>query len=809
MKRNTPHILTLSLFVAYLATAAEFPPDALFSDPPSPPFPAMNPAPQSLFIDSDGDGLTNAWDEYPFDGDVKRKEPVGMRHYGLVPLTLYPYGTRIGEFTSSEIPNAEAAIALDDDHRVAWWTRETIMQVNGTDLYKTHWWSWDNNMVNDKRHVTDVQVDNDTFQTWGPSDISPYGMLTGTWMESHFSDSKARGFYAGRQGQGMVYPPGGDVERLDAWMSRISWATPNFQLYGNGTAPNGPDDTMPVRYYRSLWSGSGTFQFQTINSVGSALGVFIPYAPGQEPPPLSLPAVWSAGGIFTIGDAWEAFDFNASGVVVGVHKLSQDSQSPFFDPAEPGAIWKLSVNAQESLLHHWIPPIFRENYLSRPLKNALPLLVNNNNDIIFMANNLVNGLGGFYETGYYWINESAKTTQQSTDVQFLAFGDQGHGRRILRQNQVGTLAVADVLPIGGPELAVPCEFVTNTEDLRKGFDYPIFDDGVDSAVDQRQPTWWTSVTFTNFTNAGMDTSSHVKLRFANQDAASMFSVRVKPTSTGLLTLEQGSGSVQGTETALVIKGKPMSTPSPTVGQIEAITPNGFNLRTLNVRILPERSVPVRIIYVFEPAEGPEGFGNPTWVTLHARHTSEIIGRLNYAFKQCGVQFYDYDSGAYGFNYDGIGSYNNNKLEDSEISRFTNEQSGFERDRLTVFVVREFGVPTKLGLSLNGAPDFLPWVIVSAQAHFEDPATDNFDRDLYYHTIAHEVGHVLGINGHGIRGIPSQPANEGINTHDFGKRPLRYGKAYPLLHPVGGLRPQDYWIRSEDWVSANTIAATLE
>jgi hypothetical protein len=212
--RTTPYILAVSLSLAYVVNAFEHPPLTLVTDPPSPPAPATQPPPHPLHIDSDGDGLTNAWDEYPFDDGVKRKEPVGIRHYGLVPLTSYSRGEMIGQFNGGnlEIPSTIGCIALDDEHRVSWWTREQKTRDADALTYNIHhWWTWDNNAISDKRQKLDTLPaigGGGKSEAWAPSDISPRGMLVGTWTYQ------------------LMHPSGGERPQ-DYWIRNEDWVLAN------------------------------------------------------------------------------------------------------------------------------------------------------------------------------------------------------------------------------------------------------------------------------------------------------------------------------------------------------------------------------------------------------------------------------------------------------------------------------------------------------------------------------------------------------------------------------------------------------
>lgn len=184
--------------------------------PPTPPSANSTPTANPYDRDDDIDGLANTYDEYPFDGATKRKEPPGIRHYGLLYLFNYPGAQSFGDLVPSGLPFG-TEMAVSDDHQVSWRKRETIAQVNGTDLYKTHWRAWDNHLVIGQYTLTDVQIDHETTQSWGASDINPRGTLVGTWLERRFSTTKARGFYSGPDGTQFIQPLGGDLAKL--WSS--------------------------------------------------------------------------------------------------------------------------------------------------------------------------------------------------------------------------------------------------------------------------------------------------------------------------------------------------------------------------------------------------------------------------------------------------------------------------------------------------------------------------------------------------------------------------------------------------------------
>jgi hypothetical protein len=209
------------------------------------------------------------------------------------------------------------------------------------------------------------------------------------------------------------------VDHLDAWITRISWANFNFQLYGAGTSGSQEDNIAPMRYNRSQWSGVGTFDFKTINSLNWGLGNYLRHAPLEQPPPQSVPAVWSDIGIHTLHDAFSVHDLNGSGKVVGMHMSSQSPGNPF-NEAELGAIWNVNTGSQENFFHQWIPPLLRNN---EQLKNVSPFLINDNNEIIFGATVREGTHDGLDRSRLFWIHESAKTSQDYLDVKALTFGD--------------------------------------------------------------------------------------------------------------------------------------------------------------------------------------------------------------------------------------------------------------------------------------------------------------------------------------------------------------------------------------------------
>jgi hypothetical protein len=809
--KTTPYILTASLTVL-LAAAAHA---QITSEPPPIPWdPNYNVPLDPYTRDDDGDGLANMWDEYPFDAAQYRKENIGIRHYGLLDLTRYPYGDMIGQFTGSTIPFQERAIAVDDEHRVAWWTREPIPLPSGGFDSRHHWWSWDNNNISDRRYLDNARPNAETVQSYAPSDISPFGMLVGTWSEQVYSDSKTRGFYSGRYGHSLVYPQGGNLDWLDSRVDMISWSGSSFVLYGNGNTGPEAGPITPNRMFKTQWQGSGSFDFKAVNRLGSALGIHIPWAPMANPPPLPVPAVYTSAGIFTIGNAQHLFDF-ANNYAIG-------EQQPDLN----GAVWDLNTGQSKDFQLEWLPEIVRNQFFQ-----PKPCLINEANEIIFTAMHL-QGDSGHWKSGVFWTHEGAIVQNRSFDAKICLFGDWPSTQpvAVLRQNQVGTLAVNWN---GKPALAIPVEFIT--EDHILGFDYPLYDDppflvnsefDIDQ-MDQSHPRWWTLVTNTDYDSDGSNVSSHVTLRFENDDAARMFKVRVSPQTPGLITIDQGGGAIGGKETPLVIRAQGAALTTIATSLIEVVPVNAPDsgptqvLRSLFVMVAPERILPVRICFVYDDSKGPDGPDNPTSIRSQARIADEIVARLNRTFHQCGVKlFKTSNSGpvAVRFDKDVNGNGGDNRLasanlNQAEAGEFTKAEYGFDRNTLTIFVVKGFSYP-------NGAAGYISvfnnqatrWAFVSESRHplfdVNNPALP-FHVDSYLHTCSHEIGHGLGIASHAFANDPTaSPVDQANWMHDFGKRPHRYGQGFPLMHPVGGIRYQDYWIRSEDWIRVQARAQLL-
>jgi hypothetical protein len=249
-------------------------------------------------------------------------------------------------------------------------------------------------------------------------------------------------------------------------------------------------------------------------------------------------------------------------------------------------------------------------------------------------------------------------------------------------------------------------------------------------------------------------------------------------------------------------------------------------RTLNVLSMIKWEVPVRICYIEDPTHDPtpeeasRGEWNHSRVGERFQLTNEIIDRLNRTFAQCGVQFYlAYGSGVIPVAYDRdddckLDYWRMDLLEDPEMKPFL-DSGYFSSNMLTVFIVNEFqsyysfpyppsetlGFNAIAGNSVNNSTN---WVFIATSHFYHYPNPD--DIDGYLNTIAHEIGRCLNISTRNYGG----PAGSGFGNreHDAGAYPLRYNKTMALMSPTGGDRPEDVWIRHEDWPVANDNAMTI-
>lgn len=765
---------------------------------PTPPTP-VNSNPYNS--DYDEDGLVNTFDDYPHDGARKRTENIGLRHYGLLDLTRYAGGELAGVFSDSGIPGPVKDIAVDDTHRVAWFTREPHYGPNNIITgYTTRAWGWFSHKIRLTLDIPDQHPTNsELVQSWVPADIHPSGTLVGTYVESTFSESKARGFVIGRGGQTLIMPPGGDNPKLDTALFGIA-PSANRLLWGMGTTELTQDEIAPVPFAFTSWASPGGFATKVVRADGSALGEYSRYN-AIEPNPL---VVWKPNGRVPVPRSMNVYDLNASNEVVGEHI----PETVFIE--ERGAVWKLDASDVENFHDKWIPPVVRNQF-----QDSIPALINDRHEIIFQSNLLEGGGPGKWRNHFFWISETAKTTKRSYDVAMCVFGDDvAETVKIKRQNQVGTLGV---ICQGKPALAIPCEFTSS--DISKGFDYPLFDDPPYSALDgdqpedQDRPEWWTVATRTNATGADMNVSNHVSLEFASDEAARLFKATVALESLG--KLELASGTISGRKTPLSVKALPNpNVADETVEYIDVLTKQAGvpqPIRNLRVSILPEVYRPVRICFVHDPRRGPDQAGlNPTRCPDLLRIPDIIVNRLNTTFRQAGVRFYIHSaSGPVGVPFDNNGdnSLGGTLMENSDEALAFGAPGLFNRNMLTMFVVGSFpdGINSSGGLARDENRQPLPWVFINGNSFLNEDQT-TADSEFYFKTCCHEIGHALGIATWQFVGDPTNAIN---SMHDWGKRPRRYGNVFPLMHPGNsGVRPGDFWIRHEDWIAANKKARTL-
>jgi hypothetical protein len=407
---------------------------------------------------------------------------------------------------------------------------------------------------------------------------------------------------------------------------------------------------------------------------------------------------------------------------------------------------------------------------------------------------------------------------------------------LVQINENGTiLAVARKVDLGTPAstksivLLTPIEFTTT--DILAGFDYPIDGDPANplaAGKDEDIPEWWASVGQGPNTGEGLEICGHVNAELASAADAAVLGIHVNPDDTDIIDLTPTQ--LTGRVTPLTITGKelPFGAISGMVGRVEIGRKNIPNdvVRTLNVMSLVKWELPVRICYVYDSRRDPSpeeeilGGWNHSRVGDQFRIANEIIDRLNRTFAQCGVQFYlAYGSGVIPIDYDDDGDckldyWRTNLLADPEMKPFL-ESGYFSRNMLTVFIVNEFqsyynfpNPPSEtLGFNAiagNVGDNSTNWVFINSSKFGHYPNPDNIDG--YLNTIAHEIGHCLNISTRNYGG----PAGSGISDHehDAGAYPLRYNKTMALMSPTGGDRPEDVWIRNEDWLPANQKAQDI-
>ena len=371
-----------------------------------------------------------------------------------------------------------------------------------------------------------------------------------------------------------------------------------------------------------------------------------------------------------------------------------------------------------------------------------------------------------------------------------------------------------------------------TSDIIKGFDYPLQGDPPDPSSpmgqhngekDTKRSEWWTSIGQGPIYGEGLDVSDHVKADVGSDDAADLFTIRVKPGDDLIIGLSPTE--LSGKETLLTITGKNLPLPLTKQAQIEIVdqsTPPQV-VRTLNVLSLVKWDVPVRICYVYDPAHDvppPATGNNPTEIRIRYRISEEIINHLNRTFRQACVQFYSaYGSGVIPLRYDedldGKLDRGSGDLSlDTEMQPFL-DSGYFDENMLTIFVVSRFQQYYSNGYlpgsslvvaGFNAANNRRQsrWVFINSELFTESTAPP-YHLDGYLNACAHEIGHALGISTRNYGGPSGRYSDF---QHDAGAYPLRYGNTKTLMDPAVSDRSQDIWIRSEDWQRANQGAQDL-
>lgn len=757
-----------------------------FPEPPLPPYASS--------LDADLDGVMDLNDDYPWDGATKRRENVGLRHYGLFSMahTLlslqgnFPIRGAVGGLDNvTEAP----AIAVDDYHRVGLYTL-----VQGVDASVVSY-QWRNYAAATAVRLINVsKPEINLSESFGASDINPSGTLVGTWSHRQYSTLYTLGFVSSvTGGLRFIQPPAGGKHKRSSSLSRVSWDS-EFFLFGTGDklAPNGSPVRVP--YHRSQWLTSldNLYDYLVVNPQGKSIA---------SPTNMNDPHLFLGNDPIEIPGVTFGYDVNASNTVVGRHDGTGG-----FEGTEYGAVWKFQLGSLVAEPFHqlWIP-----DRVKPQVGGAIPRLINNSNEVLFDAAFLLGDNEGEWKNCFAWISESAKTTQRSFDVSMCVFGDfAGFPRdeiQILRQNNVGTLAVAWN---GQPALAIPCEFTTT--DILGGFDYPLTDDppkfSLGAWKDQDEPEWWVSVTRNG-------SRQHVHLNFASDDAAKLFKVRVAGEGSSYLSVTPRNITTRDTKLTLTAQGGNLPlAPLRTTVIVESRDVSPQIIRKLDVMMVPEYTLPVRICYLYDPDDGPDNPNSNAYVVPQEyRDTAAIISMLNDTFRQCGVKFEaDLGSGSYGVHFD-VWSDNERldgyRLQDPEIETLA-QSPFFDPSMLTIFVVKRLGLNGVRGVTFTNAQNNTTsrWIAVQTGPYFTADGIKQLTRVRL--ACCHEVGHVLKISSRNYGGTLIDPDGALSNAHDAGMRPRRYGYILPLMFPVSQDQPQHTWIRHEDWDVANDNARLM-
>jgi hypothetical protein len=256
-----------------------------------------------------------------------------------------------------------------------------------------------------------------------------------------------------------------------------------------------------------------------------------------------------------------------------------------------------------------------------------------------------------------------------------------------------------------------------------------------------------------------------------------------------INLNPKDTALSGAETTITLSGLAPTLIEPVTAEIEArLVSNSDNVSTLEVLVLPERTVPIGIYRVTDP-------GSPATSPVEGPTDSEVINTLNDIYKQAGVKFSVQASGnrsvSYDSNSDGRVQHDEEASELGSIATALASEPG----AVKVILVRESGIPYPTDPS----------------THVRAVSANNFSF-LFVKTIVDNGGDIAFIEAHEMGHVLDLPAaNRDSSEHDVGPAPTGTGRLMGSgsRDPISGILPASpagRWLPHEDWLRANVEAA---